>query len=157
MLAISKPYRIFSLGLETARIWPPTTRPHAPSAGSGAGSGDMEVRSIHGWIRHTKQYFSRCLVGEINIVCDVDEIPWSDGSDPSGGRIHNPPTHNCRVFLSIQYSSVFLVYFCLNWIYCTVMYSTALYSMIIWSFVCLKTCLLWNWIKTWKTAVFYIK
>ncbi|XP_055521237.1 insertion element IS630 uncharacterized 39 kDa protein-like [Leucoraja erinacea] len=39
--------------------------------------GDIEVRSIHGWIRHTRGYFPRCLVGE-DIACDVDEILWPD-------------------------------------------------------------------------------
>ncbi len=39
--------------------------------------GDIEVTSIHGWIRHTKRYFPCCLVGE-NIACDVDEILWPD-------------------------------------------------------------------------------
>ncbi|KAI7794739.1 hypothetical protein IRJ41_025968 [Triplophysa rosa] len=39
--------------------------------------GDIEVRSIHEWIRHTRRYFPCCLAGE-NIACDVDEILWPD-------------------------------------------------------------------------------
>ena len=44
--------------------------------------GDIEVRSIHGWIRHTRR-------GSIS-----------------------PPTHNCRVFLCLQYSCEFFLNFC---------------------------------------------
>ncbi len=39
--------------------------------------GDIEVTSIHGWIRHTRRYFPSCLAGE-NIACDADEILWPD-------------------------------------------------------------------------------
>ncbi|XP_049912445.1 coiled-coil-helix-coiled-coil-helix domain-containing protein 7 isoform X3 [Epinephelus moara] len=39
--------------------------------------GDIEVRSIQGWIRHTRGYFPRCLARE-DIACDVDEILWPD-------------------------------------------------------------------------------
>ncbi|KAI2644652.1 Insertion element IS630 uncharacterized 39 kDa protein [Labeo rohita] len=39
--------------------------------------GDIEVRSIHGWIRHTRGYFPRYLARE-DIACDVDEILWPD-------------------------------------------------------------------------------
>ena len=39
--------------------------------------GDINIGSIHGWIRHTRQYFPRCLAEE-NIACDVDEILWPD-------------------------------------------------------------------------------
>jgi len=35
--------------------------------------GDIEVRSIQGWIWHTRGYFPRCLARE-DIACDVDEI-----------------------------------------------------------------------------------
>lgn len=38
---------------------------------------DIEVRSIQGWIRHTRGYFPRCLARE-DIACDVDEILWPD-------------------------------------------------------------------------------
>ena len=38
---------------------------------------DNDLGSIHGWIRHTRQYFPRFLAGE-NIACDVDEILWPD-------------------------------------------------------------------------------
>ncbi|XP_034152906.1 uncharacterized protein LOC114840851 [Esox lucius] len=39
--------------------------------------GDIEVGSIHGWIRHTRRYFPRCL-GREDIACDVDEVLWPD-------------------------------------------------------------------------------
>ena len=39
--------------------------------------GDIDLGSIHGWIRHTRQYFPQSLAGE-NIACDVDEILWPD-------------------------------------------------------------------------------
>ncbi len=39
--------------------------------------GDIEVGSIQGWIRHTRQYFPRCLACE-DIACDVDEDLWPD-------------------------------------------------------------------------------
>ncbi|XP_034145215.1 uncharacterized protein LOC117593610 [Esox lucius] len=39
--------------------------------------GDIEVGSIHGWIRHTRRYFPRCLARE-DIACDVDEVLWPD-------------------------------------------------------------------------------
>ncbi|KAM4581429.1 uncharacterized protein PAE49_005983 isoform 1-T1 [Odontesthes bonariensis] len=39
--------------------------------------GDIAVRSINGWIRHTRRYFPRCLARE-DIACDVDEILWPD-------------------------------------------------------------------------------
>ncbi|XP_078019105.1 uncharacterized protein LOC144458964 [Epinephelus lanceolatus] len=38
---------------------------------------DIEVRSVQGWIRHTRGYFPRCLARE-DIACDVDEILWPD-------------------------------------------------------------------------------
>nr|XP_054605155.1 uncharacterized protein LOC129166557 [Nothobranchius furzeri] len=39
--------------------------------------GDIEIRSIQGWIRHTRGFFPRCLAGE-DIACDVDEVLWPD-------------------------------------------------------------------------------
>jgi transposase len=45
---------------------------------------DNDLGSIHGWIRHTRQYFPRFLAGE-NIACDVDEILW-----PNLYRLQDP-------------------------------------------------------------------
>lgn len=39
--------------------------------------GDIAVDAFHGWIRHAKRYFPRCLARE-NIACDVDEVLWPD-------------------------------------------------------------------------------
>ncbi|XP_049319290.1 uncharacterized protein LOC111190584 [Astyanax mexicanus] len=39
--------------------------------------GDIAVDAFHGWIRHAKRYFPRCLASE-NIACDVDEVLWPD-------------------------------------------------------------------------------
>ena len=72
--------------------------------------------------------------------------PWMDSAQ---GSI-STPTHNRCVFLYLQYSihSVFLVYFCLNLIYCTVKYSSAMYSIAYYIFWLLGKRTLWNWIKT---------
>ena len=72
--------------------------------------------------------------------------PWMDSAQ---GSI-STPTHNRCVFLYLQYSihSVFLVYFCLNLIYCTVKYSSAMYSIAYYIFWLLGKLTLWNWIKT---------
>jgi hypothetical protein len=45
--------------------------------------GDIDLGSIYGWIRHTRQYIPRCLAGE-NIGCDVDEILWPDPNRRQG-------------------------------------------------------------------------
>ncbi|XP_039882743.1 uncharacterized protein LOC120730413 isoform X3 [Simochromis diagramma] len=39
--------------------------------------GDIQVTAIHGWFRHARGYFPRCLAGE-DIACDVDEVLWPD-------------------------------------------------------------------------------
>ncbi|XP_077089770.1 uncharacterized protein LOC143741212 [Siphateles boraxobius] len=38
---------------------------------------DIQETAIHGWFRHARGYFSRCLAGE-DIACDVDEVLWPD-------------------------------------------------------------------------------
>ncbi|XP_019217508.1 uncharacterized protein LOC109202962 [Oreochromis niloticus] len=38
---------------------------------------DIQVTAIHGWFRHARGYFPRCLAGE-DIACDVDEVLWPD-------------------------------------------------------------------------------
>ncbi|KAI2662267.1 Serine hydroxymethyltransferase [Labeo rohita] len=39
--------------------------------------GDIQVTAIHGWFRHARGYFPRCLAGE-DIACDVNEVLWPD-------------------------------------------------------------------------------
>ncbi|RXN28936.1 insertion element IS630 putative 39 kDa -like protein [Labeo rohita] len=39
--------------------------------------GNIQVTAIHGWFRHARGYFPRCLAGE-DIACDVDEVLWPD-------------------------------------------------------------------------------
>ena len=41
--------------------------------------GDIEVRSIQGWIQHARQYFPCCLARE-EIACDVDEMMWPNAN-----------------------------------------------------------------------------
>ncbi|XP_039664144.1 uncharacterized protein LOC120563802 [Perca fluviatilis] len=39
--------------------------------------GDIAADAFHGWNRHARRYFPRCLARE-NIACDVDEVLWPD-------------------------------------------------------------------------------
>ena len=39
--------------------------------------GDITADAFHGWIRHARRYFPRCMARE-NIACDVDEVLWPD-------------------------------------------------------------------------------
>ncbi len=39
--------------------------------------GDIAADTFHGWNRHARRYFPRCLARE-NIACDVDEVLWPD-------------------------------------------------------------------------------
>ena len=41
--------------------------------------GDIEVRSIQGWLRHAKRYFPRYLARE-DVSCDVDEVMWPNAN-----------------------------------------------------------------------------
>ncbi len=57
--------------------------------------GDIEVGSIQGWIRHTRQYFPRCLACE-DITCDVDKVLWPDPNRMWHPKAPQPPTtHTC--------------------------------------------------------------
>ncbi|KAI2667382.1 DNA-directed RNA polymerase subunit beta [Labeo rohita] len=38
---------------------------------------DIAVDALHGWIRHARRHFPRCLA-RANIACDVDEVLWPD-------------------------------------------------------------------------------
>ncbi|KAL4003969.1 receptor-type tyrosine-protein phosphatase U [Sarotherodon galilaeus] len=52
-------------------------QPHARMPLLQAACGDIQVTAIHGWFRHARGYFPRCLAGE-DIACDVDEVLWPD-------------------------------------------------------------------------------
>ncbi len=39
--------------------------------------GDIAADAFHGWNRHARGYFPRCLARE-NIAWDVDEVLWPD-------------------------------------------------------------------------------
>ncbi len=128
--------------------------------------GDIQVTAIHGWFRHARGYFPRCLAGE-DIACDVDEVLW-----PDPNRRRDPWAHVCTIvmifcvygivfFLLLYY--VCFVFFALSEfmvLQCTVLQCTIL-SRPICFFGCLKMCLLKICLlnKQWKskTAVFYIK
>ena len=51
--------------------WMPTLETEADTCG------DIAVDAFHGWIRHARRYFPRCLARE-SIACDVDEVLWPD-------------------------------------------------------------------------------
>ncbi len=145
-------------------------RPHASSAGNGTGLRRHSGDRIHGWFRHARGYFPRCLAGE-DIACDVDEVLW-----PDPNRRRDPWAHVCTIvmiFLCLRYSVFFLLlhyvffffffFFALSEfmvLQCTVLQCTIL-SRPICFFGCLKMCLLKICLlnKQWKskTAVFYIK
>lgn len=38
---------------------------------------EIDVGAIHGWIRHSKRFFPRCLASE-DIACDVDVVLCPD-------------------------------------------------------------------------------
>ncbi len=129
--------------------------------------GDIQVTAIHGWFRHARGYFPRCLAGE-DIACDVDEVLW-----PDPNRRRDPWAHACTIvmifcvygivfFLLLFFFFFFFFFFLSEFmvLQCTVLQCTIL-SRPICFFGCLKMCLLKICLlnKQWKskTAVFYIK
>ena len=109
-----------------ACIWPPTSCPHHMPhlQAMEQAYGDIEVRSIHGWIRHTRRGSIRTTHAQL-------------------------PCFSVYMYSTVVHFWLIVVIFelKLNLLNCKVQYCNVQY----WVFdflVVVKTCLLWNWIKT---------
>ncbi len=130
LLTIFKPYR----GFFSAWRWRVYDRqPHARMPLLQAmeqACGDIQVTAIHGWFRHARGYFPRCLAGE-DIACDVDEVLWPEPQQTAGSM--SPRMQQLSWFLCLRYSvfsiTVLCFFFCFIWIHGTAMYSAAMYNI----------------------------
>ncbi len=134
-----------------ACIWPPTTCPHASSAGNGTGlrrhSGDSNP-----WMVSTcKRIFSPVPSGE-DIACDVDEVLW-----PDPNRRRDPWAHVCTivmifcvygiVFFLLLYYVFFFFFFLLylnSW-YCNVQCCNVQYWVGLFAFLVVWKCVSWKY------------